>query len=218
MHSEPDEEDESSEGQTLPQPQPSEGGHPARSNGSPPLVEPYLESSPPDLETIQDEQGHSVLVANVRTIVAGGNQSQYGHFSVEIGANGQPVELGRGAMGVTYRAIDITLQRPVALKVISSRLIDNEVLKSRFIREARAAASLRHPNVASVFYLGSTELTYFYAMELVTGETLEQFIAKQGPLDPILALDITAQVTSALMAAYQAALVHRDIKPANLIL
>ena len=67
------------------------------------------------------------------------------------------VELGRGAMGVTYRAIDTSLQRPVALKVISSRLIDNEVLKSRFIREARAAASLRHPNVASVFYLGSTE-------------------------------------------------------------
>jgi TolB-like protein len=102
--------------------------------------------------------------------------------------------------------------------VISSRLIGNELLKSRFIREARAAASLRHPNVASVFYLGSTESTYFYAMELVSGETLEQFIANQGPLNPALALDISAQVTSALVAAHQAGLVHRDIKPANLIL
>jgi serine/threonine protein kinase len=218
MNSEPEDEDKSSEAQTLPQPQPIQGGYPARSNGSPPPVEPNLESSPPDLETIQDEHGHSMLVADVRTIVAGGNQSQYGHFVIEIGADGQPVELGRGAMGVTYRAIDSTLQRPVALKVISARLIDNELLKSRFIREARAAASLRHPNVASVFYLGSTESTYFYAMELVTGETLEQFIANQGPLDPALALDISAQVTSALVAAHQAGLVHRDIKPANLIL
>jgi len=218
MHSEPDEEDKSSEGQTLPQAQPNQGSYPARSNGSPPPVDLDLQSTPPDLETIQAEELHSVLVADVRTIVAGGNQSQYGHFVIEIGADGQPVELGKGAMGVTYRAIDTTLQRPVALKVISSRLIDNELLKSRFIREARAAASLRHPNVASVFYLGSTESTYFYAMELVTGETLEQFIAHQGPLDPALALDIATQVTSALVAAHQAGLVHRDIKPANLIL
>jgi TolB-like protein len=217
MNSEPDDEDKSSEGQTLPQAQPNRG-YPARSNESPPPLDLDLESTPPDLETVQDEQGHSVLVADVRTIVGGGNQSQYAHFVLEIGADGQPVELGKGAMGVTYRAIDTTLQRPVALKVISSRLIGNEVLKSRFIREARAAASLRHPNVASVFYLGSTESTYFYAMELVIGETLEQFIANQGPLDPVLALDISAQVTSALVAAHQAGLVHRDIKPANLIL
>ena len=216
MNSEPDEEGKLSEGQTVAHPQ--QGGHSAHPNEPSPLANSQLESNPLDLETNQEERDHSVLVADVRTIVAGGTPSQYGHFSVEIDANGQPVELGRGAMGVTYRAIDTTLQRPVALKVISSRLIDNEVLKSRFIREARAAASLRHPNVASVFYLGSTESTYFYAMELVTGETLEQFIAKQAPLDPTLALDITAQVTSALVAAHQAGLVHRDIKPANLIL
>jgi serine/threonine protein kinase len=217
MNSESDDEDKSSEGQTLPQAQPNHG-YPVCSNGSPLPVDLDLESTPPALETIQDEERHAVLVADVRTIVAGGNQSQYGHFAVEIGTDGQPVELGKGAMGVTYRAIDTTLQRPVALKVISSRLIDNELLKNRFIREARAAASLRHQNVASVFYLGSTKSTYFYAMELVTGETLEQFIANQGPLDPALALDITGQVTSALMAAHRAGLVHRDIKPANLIL
>src|SRR5260370_33803352 len=130
-----DEEDMASEDKTVPQLQPTQGDYPMRSNGSPPPVEPNLESSSRDLETIQDEQAHSVLIADVRTIVAGGNQSQYGHFVVEVGADGQPVELGRGAMGVTYRAIDTTLQRLVALKGISSRLIDNEVLTSRLIRE-----------------------------------------------------------------------------------
>ena len=84
-------------------------------------------------------------------------------------------------MGVTYKAMDTLLRRPVALKVIASRLLENESLKTRFIREARAAASLRHPNIASVFYLGSNQSSYFYAMELVTGRTLEEIIAARGP-------------------------------------
>src|ERR1700720_3012593 len=109
------------------------------------------------------------------------------------------------------------LLRPVALKVIASRLLENESLKTRFVREARAAASLRHPNIASVFYLGSTESSYFYAMELVTGRTLEDIIAARHPPDVDLALEIAVQVASALAAAHQAGLVHRDIKPANLI-
>ena len=141
----------------------------------------------------------------------------FAHFEVETGPDGKPVQLGEGAMGVTYKAMDTLLHRPVALKVIASRLLDNELLKARFIREARAAASLRHPNIASVFYLGSTESSYFYAMELVVGTTLEEIIAIRAPLDVMLALDITAQVASALAAAHQAGLVHRDIKPANLI-
>jgi serine/threonine protein kinase/tetratricopeptide (TPR) repeat protein len=139
------------------------------------------------------------------------------HFEVEIGPDGKPVELGHGAMGVTYKAIDTLLRRPVALKVIASRLLGNQSLKSRFIREARAAASLRHPNIASVFYLGSTESSYFYAMELAAGQTLEEIIATQGPLNLLQALDITAQIASALVAAHRSGLVHRDIKPANLI-
>jgi WD40 repeat protein/serine/threonine protein kinase len=136
---------------------------------------------------------------------------------VEIGPDGKPIKLGQGAMGVTYKAIDTLLRRPVALKVIASRLLENEALKTRFIREARAAASLRHPNIASVYYLGSTEFSYFYAMELVAGSTLEEIIARRAPLDLNLALDIAAQVASALAAAHQAGLVHRDIKPSNLI-
>jgi TolB-like protein/thioredoxin-like negative regulator of GroEL len=145
-------------------------------------------------------------------------QRRYAHFEVEITSDGKPVELGRGAMGITYKASDTTLRRPVALKVISSRLLHNESLKNRFLREARAAASLRHPYVASIYFLGSTEASYFYAMELIEGQTLEAFISQHGPLDVKLALEITAQITSALAAAHQAGLVHRDIKPANIIL
>lgn len=142
---------------------------------------------------------------------------RFEHYEVLTHEDGKPFELGHGAMGVTYKAMDTLLRRPVALKVIASRLVENESLKHRFIREARAAASLRHPNIASVFYLGSTESLYFYAMELVPGKTLEDVITTQGPLNVMVALDITAQVASALAAAHQAGLVHRDIKPANII-
>jgi TolB-like protein/tRNA A-37 threonylcarbamoyl transferase component Bud32 len=151
-------------------------------------------------------------------LVAEQFQRRYAHFEVDIGPDGKPVELGRGAMGITYKASDTTLRRQVALKVISTRLLNNESLKNRFLREARAAASLRHPYVASIYFLGSTEASYFYAMELVDGQTLEAYVAQHGPLDVKLALDITVQITSALAAAHQAGLVHRDIKPANIIL
>src|ERR1700738_15695 len=151
------------------------------------------------------------------TALSGPTSHRFAHFEVEIGPDGKPVLLGQGAMGVTYRAIDTLLRRPVALKVIASRLLENESLKTRFVREARAAASLRHPNIASVFYLGSTKSSYFYAMELVTGRTLEDIIAARHPPDVDLALEIAVQVASALAAAHQAGLVHRDIKPANLI-
>src|SRR5262249_52770943 len=148
-----------------------------------------------------------------KVLPSGASPHLFAHFEVEIGPDGKPVQLGQGAMGVTYKAMDTLLRRPVALKVIASHLLDNESLKARFIREARAAASLRHPNIASVFYLGSTESSYFYAMELVTGTTLQKIVATRAPLDVLLALNITAQVTSALAAAHQAGLVHRDIKP-----
>jgi serine/threonine protein kinase len=156
--------------------------------------------------------------ADLSLLIAEQFQRRYAHFEVEVGPDGKPVELGRGAMGITYKASDTTLRRPVALKVISSRLLHNESLRNRFLREARAAASLRHPYVASIYYLGSTEASYFYAMELIEGQTLEAYISQHGPLDVKLALEITIQITSALAAAHQAGLVHRDIKPANIIL
>src|SRR6516164_7451921 len=78
--------------------------------------------------------------------------------------DGQPIELGRGAMGITYKAFDVDLRYPVTLKVISQRYVGDESARLRFLREARAAASVRHPNVASVFHLGKTGDHYFYAM------------------------------------------------------
>jgi serine/threonine protein kinase len=137
---------------------------------------------------------------------------------VLIGSNGAPVELGRGAMGVTYRAVDKNLRCPVALKVINTRYLKDESARFRFVREARAAARLRHPNVASVFHLGTKSGDYFYAMELVEGTTLHQLIRQKGPLPVLLALEITDQVAAALEAAHKEQIIHRDIKPGNIML
>ena len=94
---------------------------------------------------------------------------RFDHYELVTGKNGKPVELGRGAMGVTYKAFDINLRCPVTLKVISERYLGDESARLRFLREARAAASVRHPNVASVFHLGTIGQNYFYAMEFVEG-------------------------------------------------
>jgi transcription termination factor Rho len=120
-------------------------------------------------------------------------------------------------MGVTYKAIDINLQCVVALKVISARLIGDESARRRFVREARAAASVRHPNVASVFHLGKSNEGYFYAMEYVEGETLESLIKRCGRLELKLALEIASQVAAGLAATHERNLVHRDIKPTNIM-
>jgi serine/threonine protein kinase len=105
----------------------------------------------------------------------------------------------------------------VALKVISPQYVGDESTRQRFVREARAAASLRHENIASVFHLGSTDPGYFYAMEFVEGQSLEQIIASRGALSPETAIEITRQVAAALAAAHQHQLVHRDIIPGNLM-
>ena len=142
----------------------------------------------------------------------------FDHYEVSRGSDGAPVELGRGAMGVTYRAIDKNLRCPVALKVINARYLKDESARLRFVREARAAARLRHPNVASVFHLGTKNGDYFYAMELVEGTTLHQLIQQKGPMPVPLALEITDQVAAALEAAHKEQIIHRDIKPGNIML
>lgn len=142
----------------------------------------------------------------------------FDHYEVLTHPDGSLFELGRGAMGITYKAFDTNLRVNVALKVINSRFLESEVAQQRFLREARAAAQLRHPNVASVFHLGTNRDAFFYAMEFVDGETVEAFIKRHGPIEPAVALRITIQVTRALSAAAKHHLVHRDIKPANLML
>ena len=142
----------------------------------------------------------------------------FDHYKVFTHEDGSLVELGRGAMGITYKAFDTNLRVNVALKVVNARFLKSDIAQQRFIREARAAAQLRHPNVGSVFHLGTSDDSYFYAMEYIDGETLESLVKRQGGLDPALALNITVQVTRALSAAMKHQLVHRDIKPANLML
>src|SRR5271165_4902279 len=138
-------------------------------------------------------------------------------YELVTGEDGKPVELGRGAMGVTYKAIDVDLHCFVTLKVISERYLGDESARLRFLREARSAASVRHPNVASVFHLGRTGQNYFYAMEFVAGETLENLIKRSGRLDAKLALEIATQVVAGLAAVHKQKLVHRDIKPSNIM-
>jgi len=128
---------------------------------------------------------------------------RFEHYEVMLDENGRLTELGRGAMGVTYKALDVDLRCPVTLKVISERYLGDESARLRFLREARAAAKVRHPNVASVFHLGRTGSSYFYAMEFVEGETLEQLIRRSGRLEVKLALEITTQVASGLAAVHE---------------
>jgi serine/threonine protein kinase len=142
---------------------------------------------------------------------------RFEHYQLVIGEDGKPVELGRGAMGVTYKAFDINLRCPVTLKVISERYLGDESARLRFLREARAAARMRHSNVASVLHLGRTGSSYFYTMESVEGETLENLIKRSRRLEVKLALEIATQVAAGLAAIHKQKLVHRDIKPSNIM-
>src|SRR5437867_5876916 len=145
-------------------------------------------------------------------------QLRYAHFEVEVGADGFPVELGAGAMAITYRARDTVLNSAVALKVIDRKVAQNPGARSRFLREARAAANIHHPNVARVTYYGEQDGECFYAMELVEGETLEARVRRDGPMPLALALQVIEQAARALAVAEMCGVVHRDIKPSNLML
>src|SRR6266481_4236778 len=143
---------------------------------------------------------------------------RYDHFEVEVGADGFPVELGAGAMALTYRARDTVLNSTVALKVIDRKVAQTPGVRSRFLREARAAAQIRHPNVARVSHYGEQDGECFYVMELVEGETLEAIVRREGPMPLALALEVIEQIARALAAAEACGVVHRDIKPSNIML
>lgn len=143
---------------------------------------------------------------------------RYAHFEVETGADNFPVELGAGAMAITYRARDTVLNSVVALKVIDRSVAQNPGARSRFLREARAAANIHHSNVARVTYYGEQDGECFYAMELVQGETLEARVRCDGPMPLAMALQIIEQAARALAVAEACRVVHRDIKPSNIML
>jgi ABC-type branched-subunit amino acid transport system substrate-binding protein/DNA-binding beta-propeller fold protein YncE/predicted Ser/Thr protein kinase len=126
--------------------------------------------------------------------------------------------IGRGGMGVVYRATDLSLERPVALKLIAPELAEDEYFRSRFLREPRLAASLDHPNVIPIYEAGERNGQLYLAMRYVEGSDLKTLVERDGKLSPELSLRVLAQVADALDAAHRRGLVHRDVKPANVLL
>ena len=126
--------------------------------------------------------------------------------------------ISRGGMGVVYRATDLSLDRPVALKLIAPELAENQRFRTRFLKEPRLAASLDHPNVIPIYEAGERDGHLYLAMRYVEGEDLRTILAREGKLEPERALRVLGQIAGALDAAHAAGLVHRDVKPANVLL
>ncbi len=126
--------------------------------------------------------------------------------------------IGRGGMGVVYRARHVHLEREVALKILAPELASSDDFRERFLRESRLAASLDHPNVVTVYDAGESDGTLYIAMRYVDGTDLARFLREQGSLDRATALSMLDQVGAALDAAHQLGLIHRDVKPANVLI
>ncbi|MFA9455030.1 MAG: serine/threonine protein kinase, partial [Candidatus Aminicenantaceae bacterium] len=124
--------------------------------------------------------------------------------------------LGKGGMGVVYRAQDQKLKRPVALKVLKPELTANPDRVRRFQQEARAAASIQHPAIAQVYDIDEVDGTTFIAMEFVEGSTVSQLISNQE-LDLIGSVEIAYQAAEGLAKAHKSKIIHRDIKPSNIL-
>jgi serine/threonine protein kinase len=127
-------------------------------------------------------------------------------------------ELGRGGMGIVYKAHEESLNRFVAIKVLGEHLTEDPDQVERFLREARSAASLNHPNIVQIYAVSEDDGRHFFAMEYVSGSSLQQILRSSGPLDPIQVARIALQTTSGLRAAHEQGIIHRDIKPANLLI
>ena len=161
--------------------------------------------------------GNDPTVAESVTSAEEISPRRFGHYEIITHPDGTLYELGHGAMGITFKAIDLNLRIPVALKVLNMRFFREDAARRRFFREARVAATVRHANVASVYHLGVRDREMFYAMEFVEGETVDGLVKRLGRLEATLALEITSQVAAGLDAIHRQNLVHRDLKPANIM-
>ncbi len=188
--------------------------------GSTPSVEPRLShrggSSPPSWAT--SATGATAYAADVPALAASSADSgdplvgkRIDHFEIRG-------RLGEGGMGTVYLAHDVSLERPVALKVLRRELGGNQELVERLIMEARAQARLQHPNVVTIYYIGVYEGAPYFAMEYVRGRSLDEHLTEKGAIPWQEALDHVIQTARALAAAYRRGIIHRDIKPSNLIL
>src|SRR5512135_2956335 len=125
-------------------------------------------------------------------------------------------ELGRGGMGVVYRAQDERLRRPVALKVLAGELVSQAERRARILAEARAASALNHPGIMTIYEVGEDGELLFIVMELVSGKSLRSVIS-EGPGDPRTVSRLGAQIADILAAAHTAHVVHGDVKPENIV-
>jgi formylglycine-generating enzyme required for sulfatase activity/tRNA A-37 threonylcarbamoyl transferase component Bud32 len=143
----------------------------------------------------------------------------FDHFMVLDDREGNPILLGQGGMGRTYKARDTRLRRLVALKVIADALLDDEEARARFFREAQMATQIKHRNVAAVLHLSAESARpCFYAMEFVDGITLGRYLQSRGRLTPVVAMQVAYFVAEALEAAAHEGVIHRDLKPENIML
>ncbi|MFF5360100.1 serine/threonine-protein kinase [Streptomyces scabiei] len=126
-------------------------------------------------------------------------------------------EIGRGGMAVVYQALDLRLERTVALKLLAPELARNDTFRRRFTHESRVAAAIDHPHIVPVFEAGETDGVLYIAMRYVAGSDLRHLLDREGPLPMRAATRIAAQVASALDAAHDHGLVHRDVKPGNIL-
>src|SRR5438876_6434753 len=150
-----------------------------------------------------------------------GGGAKAGEPSVVVGTElaGYRIEslLGRGGMGVVYRARDLALERDVALKLLAPELAEDIRFRERFLRESRLAASLDHPAIIPIYDAGEVGGHLYIAMRLVDGTDLKRLLADEGVLAPERAFGLLAQVGDALDAAHERGLVHRDVKPSNVL-
>ncbi len=156
----------------------------------------------------------------IESLVSSGvlHQSEDDGYAAELGEYKIVDFLGRGGMGVVLRAFEERLNRTVALKILRPDVANDEISVQRFEREAKAAGSLQHPNVVTVYTVGLLDGVAYMAMELVNGPTLAEIIREHGPLPSDVTLSLFKQILRGLSAAHAAGLVHRDIKPSNLLL
>ncbi|TLD72844.1 hypothetical protein FEM03_01870 [Phragmitibacter flavus] len=143
---------------------------------------------------------------------------EFDHFKVLMKPDGSPEELGRGAMGVTYKAFDRNLLSISVVKALHIAQASVPSVRRQFLEEAQSMARLRHPSIPQVYYLGQSESQPFYAMEYCEGPSMQQHVRHSGRLPPQQVFVLARQLASALSAVEGAGLVHRDIKPSNLVL
>jgi hypothetical protein len=173
-------------------------------------------AAPGALTTIDSESGIPSASAGHRRSGGGGG----GAAAAAMQIPGYVIEgvIGTGGMGTVYLARQLSLDRHVALKVMSRRWVHDPVFLARFTREAYAAAQLSHPNIVQIYDIGEAEGLPFFSMEYVRGSSLSELVRRQGRLDPSTAVSYILQAARGLHYAHSRGLIHRDVKPDNLLL